>query len=99
MPAYVVVEVEVTDPKLFEEYRPLASASIAKHGGRYVVRGGATEPLEGGWEPKRVVVLEFPSMEQARRWYHSADYAPAMDMRKRAARSRAILVEGVPPQH
>ena len=98
MPAYVIVEVEVTDPKLFEEYRPLAAASIARHGGRYLVRGGATEPLEGGWEPKRVVVLEFASVEQARGWYRSADYAPAMEMRKRAARSRAILVEGAPPR-
>jgi uncharacterized protein (DUF1330 family) len=96
MAAYFIVDLEVTDPKLFEEYRPIAAASIAKHGGRYLVRGGKVEPLEGGWEPGRVVVLEFPTAEQARAWYRSGDYAPGLAMRTKAARSRVILVEGVP---
>jgi uncharacterized protein (DUF1330 family) len=94
MAAYLIAEVDVQDAALFEEYRKLVPATIARHGGKYVARGGATETLEGGWTPKRMVVLEFPSMEQARKWYHSADYAPALAMRLKAAKTKAILVEG-----
>jgi len=79
---------------LFEEYRKLVPATIAHYGGRYVVRGGATETKEGGWHPKRLVLLEFPSMDQARKWYHSPEYAPALALRLKAARSRLLLVEG-----
>ena len=95
MAAYVIAEVDVQDNALFEEYRKLVPATIAKYGGKYVVRGGATESKEGGWTPKRVVVLEFPTMDRAREWYHSADYAPALAMRLKAAKSRVIIVEGV----
>jgi uncharacterized protein (DUF1330 family) len=94
MAAYLIAEIDVHDAALFEEYRKLVPATIAGHGGKYLVRGGATETLEGGWTPKRMVVLEFPSLEQARKWYHSADYAPALAMRLKAARTKAILVEG-----
>ncbi len=94
MAAYLIAEVDVHDAALFEEYRKVVPATIAKHGGKYVVRGGATETLEGGWTAKRIVVLEFPTMEQARKWYHSPDYAPALAMRLKAARTKAILVEG-----
>jgi uncharacterized protein (DUF1330 family) len=97
MPAYFIVEVDVHDAALFERYRPIAADSIAKHGGRYLVRGGSTETMEGGWSPKRIVVLEFPTMEQAKGWYHSPDYAEGLKMRGAAAQSRAILVEGTPP--
>jgi uncharacterized protein (DUF1330 family) len=97
MPAYFIVDLEVTDPALFERYRPIAAESIKKHGGRYVVRGGACETVEGGWAPKRVVVLEFPSMAQAKAWYNSPDYAEGLKMRMKAATSRAILVEGHQP--
>ena len=75
MAAYVISEVEVVDPALFEEYRSLAPATIAKYGGRYVVRGGAIESVEGDWAPKHIVVVEFPTMAKAREWYHSAEYA------------------------
>ena len=95
MAGYVIAEVDVQDAALFEEYRKLVPATIAKYGGKYVVRGGTTESKEGGWAPKRVVVLEFPTMERAREWYHSADYAPALAMRLKAAKSRMIIVEGV----
>jgi uncharacterized protein (DUF1330 family) len=95
MAAYLIAEVDVHDAALFEEYRKLVPTTIAKHGGKYVARGGATETLEGGWTPKRLVVLEFPTMDQARKWYHSADYAPALAMRLKAARTKAILVEGL----
>lgn len=96
MAAYVVAEVEVTDPATYEEYRKLVPPTIAKYGGKFLVRGGAVESKEGGWEPKRLVVLEFPSMDQARKWYASPEYAPALALRSKAARSRLVLVEGPP---
>jgi uncharacterized protein (DUF1330 family) len=94
MAAYLIAEVEVTDPKLYETYRPLAAASIARHGGKYVVRGGQTEALEGG-TPHRVVVLEFPTMEAARKFHHSPDYSEAQEIRAAASTSRVFLVEGM----
>ena len=94
MAAYVIAEVDVQDTALFDEYRKIVPGTIAKYGGKYVVRGGTCESKEGGWVPKRVVVLEFPTMERAREWYHSADYAPALAMRLKAAKSRMIMVEG-----
>ena len=95
MAAYVIAEVDVQDGALFEEYRKLVPATIAQYGGKYIVRGGATETKEGGWIPKRVVVLEFPSMDQARKWYHSPEYKPLLEMRLKAADAKLILVEGV----
>ena len=94
MAAYVVAEVEVTDPAVYEEYRKLVPATVAQYGGKFLVRGGAIETKEGGWQPKRFVVLEFASMDQARKWYHSPEYAPALALRTRAARSKVLLVEG-----
>lgn len=94
MAAYVIVEVTVTDAKLFEEYRKLVPATVEKYGGRYAVRGGTVESKEGGWNPARIVVLEFPTMEQARKWYHSPEYAPALALRHKAASAKLILVEG-----
>lgn len=94
MTAYVVAEVEVTDPAAYEDYRKLVPATVAKFGGKFLVRGGATEVKEGEWKPKRLVVLEFSSMDQARKWYHSPDYAPALALRLKAARSKVLLVEG-----
>ena len=95
MAAYVIVEVNVTDPQLFGEYAKAAPTTIAAYGGRYIVRGGAIEPIEGGWTPKRVVVLEFPSTQQARKWYDSPEYKPLLAMRLKAASTKAIFVEGV----
>jgi len=95
MSAYVIVEVNVNDPQLFAEYAKGVPATIAAYGGKYVVRGGGVESKEGGWTPKRVVVLEFPSMDQARKWYHSPEYKPLLDMRLKAANAKLILVEGV----
>ena len=94
MAGYVVAEIEVTDSATYEEYRKLVPATVARYGGKYLVRGGAVERKEGGWEPKRLVVLEFPSLEQARTWYHSPEYAPALALRLKAARSKVLLVEG-----
>jgi len=97
MAAYVVAEVEVTDPAVYEEYRKLVPSTIAKYGGKYLVRGGAVDVKEGGWQPKRLVVLEFASMAQAQKWYHSPEYAPALALRAKAARSKVLLVEGAAP--
>jgi len=94
MPAYVIAEVDITDPVIYEDYRKLVPATVAKYGGKFLVRGGTTETKEGGWQPKRLVVLEFASMDQARKWYHSPEYAPALALRARAARSKVLLVEG-----
>src|SRR5262249_28305094 len=95
MAAYVIAEVDVQDAALFEDYRKIVPGTIAQYGGEYIVRGGAAETKEGGWAPKRLVVLEFSTMSRAREWYHSAEYAPALAMRLKAAKSRVILVEGV----
>jgi len=94
MAAYVIGEIEVTDPGIYEEYRKQVPAVIAKFGGRYLVRGGRVEPLEGGWSPKRLVVVEFPSMEQALKWYRSAEYAPLIKVRQKASRGHLAIVEG-----
>ena len=95
MAAYLIAEVEITDPKAYEEYRKIVPATIAQYGGRYLVRGGAVESKEGGWNPERVVVLEFPTMEQARKWYNSPEYAPGLAIRTKAGRSKMIFVEGI----
>ncbi|MDH3290528.1 MAG: DUF1330 domain-containing protein [Gemmatimonadota bacterium] len=95
MAAYVIVDIEVTDPVQYETYKRTAASTVTAHGGRYIVRGGQAERLEGTWAPRRVVVLEFPSMEQARTWWSSDDYRPARDLRREAATFQMILVEGV----
>ncbi len=95
MPAYVVTEIEVTDPVRYEDYKKLSSASIEALGGRFIVRGGRAETLEGGWVPKRIVVVEFPTIEQARKWWSSAEYAPAKKLRQETSNTRMIVVDGV----
>jgi uncharacterized protein (DUF1330 family) len=94
MPAYVIADVQVTDPAAYEPYRPLAAASIARFGGRFIVRGGAVSLLEGAPEPERIVVIEFPDAATARRWYHSDEYQQALKIRQSASHGRLILVEG-----
>ncbi len=95
MSAYVIAEVSVTDPKLYEQYRRLVPATLAKHGGRFLVRGGAVETVEGGWTPARLVVLEFASMAQARSWYDSPEYQQALAIRLKTATSKVIFAQGV----
>jgi len=94
MPAYVVVDIEVTNPSLYERYKELAGAAVAKHGGKYLARGGATTVLEGSWQPKRLVVLEFPSVEKAKAWWASTDYQEAKDIRQNSAKTVMVIVEG-----
>ena len=96
MAAYVIVEMEVTDAQAIEEYRKLAGVSVTAHGGRFIVRGGKTETLEGAWHPMRLVMLEFPNTDQARAWWSSKQYAEARIIRNRATRNvKMLLVEGV----
>ena len=79
---------------MYEEYKKLTPASIAAYGGKFIVRGGATETLEGDWQPGRVVVLEFPDAGRARQWWNSSEYATAKTIRQSAANTKMILVEG-----
>ena len=95
MPAYVIVEVAIHDPAAYEEYKQLTPAAIAVFDGRFVVRGGPTQTLEGDWKPERMVVLEFPTVARANEWWNSAQYTPAKLIRQRAAYTKMIIVEGV----
>lgn len=95
MAGYIIVDIEVLDPGPYEDYKRLASASIAAHGGKYLVRGGATEVLDGEWTPKRLVVLQFDSVEAAKRWRESPEYTEAKKIRERCARVNMIVAEGL----
>lgn len=95
MPAYVIVDIEITDPAQYEHYKTLAPATVAAFGGRYVARGGATLSLEGGWQSGRLVILEFDSLDRAQAWHDSPEYRAARTLRQSATRSRMIAVEGV----
>ncbi|MGA9311420.1 MAG: DUF1330 domain-containing protein [Pseudonocardiaceae bacterium] len=99
MTAYAISEVEMLDEAQAQRYRELASASIARYGGRYLVRGAAPEVPEGEWPTRqRVVVVEFASMEQLQRWYDSAEYAEALAVRQTALNRRLLFVNGVGTQ-
>jgi uncharacterized protein (DUF1330 family) len=95
MAAYAVVNVGVTDPVLYEEYKSKAPDTIASYGGRYLARGGAVEVLEGEWDPARLVILEFESMERLREWYDSPEYAPFKQLRQEATATDFVVVEGL----
>ncbi len=94
MAAFVVVDVEVTDPVRYEEYKKQAAATVAPFGGKYVARGGRVEVLEGDWPTGRFVILEFPTAERAREWWGSEAYRHAKALRHATARSKMLLVEG-----
>ena len=95
MSAYVVVDIQVTDFKVYDEYKSLAPATVAQFGGRYLARGGRTEKLEGNWLPTSLVILEFPSLEQAKAWINSPEYNPIKILRHQSATSNMVLIEGV----
>jgi uncharacterized protein (DUF1330 family) len=94
MPAYILAEVEVTNPAGYESYRPLAGASVAQYGGKFVVRGGKAELIEGSKDPARIVVIEFPDTAAAKRWYNSPEYQEALKIRLANSTGRVLLVEG-----
>jgi len=97
MSAYMVVEVDVKDPERYADYRRMVPASLEAYGGKFLVRGGAVEKLEGDWEPPRFVVIEFDSVEQAKRWWDSDEYRQARNLRQETADTRMIVVEGYSP--
>lgn len=94
MTAYVIVEIEITDPVGYEEYKNLAGASVEKYGGKYIIRGGKAEVLEGNWNPKRLVVLQFESIQRAKEWLNCDEYREPRKMRHRTAKTNMIVVEG-----
>ena len=94
MPAYIIVDVAIHNLENYEAYKRLTPASIAAYGGKFIVRGGKTETLEGNWQPGRIVVLEFPSVEKARQWWDSEEYATAKEIRQANAETKMILAEG-----
>jgi uncharacterized protein (DUF1330 family) len=95
MPAYLISNIEVTDPAAYEEYRKGVAATVAAYGGRSLARAGAmTEVLEGDWVPKRMVILEFPSVAQLKAWYKSPEYKPLLEIRLRSAKSSLVMIEG-----
>lgn len=94
MPGYLIANLDVTDAATFNEYRQKVEPVIERYGGRYIVRGGAIETLEGGLPLKRLVVLEFPTLDAARRFYHSADHAPLKKLRHGNTNSDLVLIEG-----
>jgi uncharacterized protein (DUF1330 family) len=95
MSAYVLVDIQVTDPVGYEEYKKLAPPAVALYGGKYVARGGKTETLEGNWSPTRLVILEFESAERAKAWLNSPEYREARQMRHRVAKTNMVVIEGV----
>ena len=97
MAAYVIGEIDVKDAAGYDDYRRQVLATVQKFGGRFLARGGRTEALEGNWQPKRLVVIEFPSMEKLEAWYRSPEYAPALALRMRCAVSSLVMTEGVAP--
>src|SRR5579884_2633367 len=94
MPAYVIVETDIHDPEQYARYQQAVPASLAAHGGRFIVRGGEMTVLEGDWQPKRLVALEFEDLEAVRRWYDSPEYREARALREGAAEIRMVAVEG-----
>jgi uncharacterized protein (DUF1330 family) len=95
MPAYVIVDIEVRDAAAYAEYGKVVGATLAPYGGKFVVRGGGIDVLEGGWKPQRLVVLEFENMARARAWYDSEEYRVPKLMRMRASKGNIVLVDGV----
>lgn len=95
MKAYIIAEIDITDPVTYEDYKKLTPGSLVPFGGKFVVRGGTTEVLEGNGKTGRIVVLEFPSIEKAKEWWSSDTYAPAKALRQASSNTRMIVVEGV----
>ena len=95
MSAYIVLDVVVRDPVIYERYKQLAGPTVSAYGGSYLVRGGAAVALEGSWTPSRLVILEFPSEQRARAWWTSPEYGPAKAIRRSCADTEMLLVEGL----
>ncbi len=94
MAVYMILEIEVVDADVYGDYVKQAPATVTRYGGRYLVRGGAVTPLTGGWEPQRMVVIEFPSMERFREWLTSPEYSAIAPLREQSTKGKVIVVEG-----
>ncbi len=94
MSAYVIVDVKINDHQQYEEYKKLTPAAVAAFDGKFIVRGGDTLTLEGDWQPERIVILEFPSVDRANEWWASPQYTEAKVIRQRSAKTKMIIVEG-----
>jgi uncharacterized protein (DUF1330 family) len=95
MAAYVLVQVDVKDPVRYEAYKAMVPPTLAKFGGKFLVRGGKTHTMEGDWSPRRLVVVEFPSVEQAKAWWASSEYAEAKALRQATSDSQLLIAEGL----
>jgi uncharacterized protein (DUF1330 family) len=95
MAAFVIVDITITDPVGYQEYKKLAESTVTSYGGRYIARGGRAETLEGNWIPNRLVILEFPSVEQAKEWLNSAEYSGPRQLRHKTAKTNMVVVEGI----
>ena len=95
MAAYLIANIEVLDPVMYDEYRKGVSATIAAHGGRYLTRGGAVEVLEGEFDVKRFVVVEFSNAAAIRKWYACPEYQPLLQLRQRSSKGTLMMVEGI----
>ncbi len=95
MAAYVIVDIDVLDPTTYEGYKKMAPPTIALYGGKYLARGGKTEVLEGNWSPKRLVILEFPDSERAKKWLNSPEYHDARELRRKSTNTNMVLIEGL----
>ena len=94
MAAYVIGDIEVTDPAAFQEYRQRIGATVEQYGGKFVIRGGRVNPKEGDWQPRHLLMLEFPSLEHAERWYNSQEYKPLIAIREKSATTQLLIAEG-----
>lgn len=95
MPAYIVVSVDVKDPVRYEDYKRMVPPTLPPYGGRFLVRGGTVQVREGKWAPRRLVILEFPSVERAQAWYDSPEYAGAKALRQATSSADLLIVEGI----
>ncbi len=95
MPAYVILDIDVKDPLVYEEYKKQGAPTILAYGGKPLVRGGKSEVIEGNWQPKRVVIIEFENLEQAKRWWNSPEYTEAKKLRQKSARTNVVFIEGL----
>lgn len=93
--AYVIADVTVTDPAGYEDYRRRVPATIEKYGGRFIARGGTIEVLEGDWQPSRLVIIEFPTADEARAWWNSPEYAAARAIRQATSEGTLLILQGV----
>jgi uncharacterized protein (DUF1330 family) len=94
MTAYVIVEIAIQNHEVYEDYKKLTPTSVAAYGGKFIARGGSTVALEGDWNPERIVILQFPSTEKAKEWWHSQEYAEAKALRQKSATTKMLLIEG-----